>query len=299
MKLKPELKGYAYALLATVAGSTVYIFSKAALNEVSLFQFGIYWFSLAIVYNLLYTLRSAETRHFRKIPVKSLKILVMMGLVELIATGTFYASISVATNPAIPSFLRNMEYIFVTLLGITLLGERFRGWEIAGVALTFTGAFVISYHKGGSLHSYLTGTSGLMLICTTFYAIRTTLAKRFIKTITPTMLAINRAIFLMTAAGIMLIVTGQSWIIPARIFFIIMIGSFMGPFMTSIGQYSALKYIEASRAAIIQSTTSLFVVLGVFLYFGKLPMAYQIVGGVLTVGGVVLVLLGRRRYAHQ
>ena len=107
MKLKPELKGYAYALLATVAGSTVYIFSKAALNEVSLFQFGIYWFSLAIVYNLLYTLRSAETRHFRKIPVKSLKILVMMGLVELIATGTFYASISVATNPAIPSFLRN------------------------------------------------------------------------------------------------------------------------------------------------------------------------------------------------
>lgn len=298
MKLKPELKGYAYALLATVAGSTVYIFSKAAFSQVSLPQFGVYWFSMAIVFNLLYTLRSTETRHFRKIPGRSLRILTMMGLVELVATGTFYASISVATNPAIPSFLRNLEYIFVTLIGISLLHERFRGWEIAGVALTFTGAFVISYHKGGSLSSYLTGTSGLMLVCTTFYAIRTSLAKKFIKSITPTMLAVNRAIFLMTASGIILMVTGQSWAIPKSAFITIMFGSFLGPFMTSIGQYSALKYIEASRAAIIQSTTSLFVVMGVFLYFGKLPMAYQIIGGMLTVGGVVLLMAGRRRYAN-
>ena len=110
------------------------------------------------------------------------------------------------------------------------------------------------------------------------------------------MLAVNRAIFLLTASGIILMVTGQSWVIPKSAFFTIMAGSFLGPFMTSIGQYSALKYIEASRAAIIQSTTSLFVVMGVFLYFGKLPMAYQIIGGMLTVGGVVLLMVGRRRY---
>jgi len=294
MKLKPEFTGYAYALLATIAGSTVYIFSKAALNEVSLAQFGFYWFGMAIVWNLLWTLRSAEHRKFHEITRKSLKILILLGFIEIVATGTFYGAISIAPNPAIPSFLRNMEYIFVTLMGVLLLSERFKGLEIVGVFLTFTGAFVISYHKGGTLNSYLTGSSGIMLICTTFYAARTLLAKKFIRTITPTMLAINRAIYLMAFAAILLLFNGQSLKIPNSAMLNIMIGSFMGPFLTSIGQYSALKYIEASRAAIIQSTTSLFVVLGVFLYFGRLPMAYQIVGGLLTVGGVVVLMVGRR-----
>jgi drug/metabolite transporter (DMT)-like permease len=299
MNLKPELKGYAYVLLATVAGSTVYIFSKAAFNTVSLAQFGVYWFAMAIVWNTLFTLRSAEHRKFRPVTRISFKVLVLMGLIEIVATGTFYGAISVAANPAIPSFLRNMEYIFVTLLGVGMLSERFRGLEIAGVFLTFTGAFVISYHRGGTLNSYLTGSSGLMMICTVFYAIRTITAKKFIKTITPTMLAINRALFLLAAAAVMLTIRGDSWLISSNAFYNILIGSFMGPFLTSIGQYSALKYIEASRAAIIQSTTSLFVVLGVYLYFGKLPLAYQVAGGLLTIGGVVLLMVGRRRAALQ
>jgi drug/metabolite transporter (DMT)-like permease len=212
----------------------------------------------------------------------------------MVATGTFYGAISVSANPAIPSFLRNMEYIFVTILGVLLLSERFRGWEIAGVLLTFSGAMVISYHKGGSLSSYLTGSSGLMLVSTAFYAVRTIVVKKFIKDLTPTILAINRAIFLLLLALAIMTVTGQSLKIPPRAFYYILIGSFLGPFLTSIGQYSALKYIEASRAAIIQSTTSLFVVLGVFLFFGRLPMAYQTAGGLLTIGGVVLLMLGRR-----
>ncbi len=299
MPIKPEFKGYAYILLATVAGSTVYVFSKAALNEVSLGQFGVYWFALAIVWNLLYTLRSAEHRKFRALSGYSFKVLILMGLIETVATGSFYGAISLSPNPSIPSFLRNTEYIFVTLLGVILLRERFKGWEIAGVILTITGAFVITYHKGGTLNSYLSGSSGLMVICTSFYAVRTTLAKKFIKTLTPTILAINRAIFLMLAAFMMVKINGQSLRIPIHAFYYILIGSFMGPFLTSIGQYSALKFIEASRAAIIQSTTSLFVVLGVFLFFGKLPMAYQVAGGLLTIGGVVLLIAGRTRNSHR
>jgi drug/metabolite transporter (DMT)-like permease len=73
-----------------------------------------------------------------------------------------------------------------------------------------------------------------------------------------------------------------------------MAGSFLGPFLTSLGQYSALKYIPASRAAIIQSSTALFVVLGVFIYFGRLPMLYQVIGGLLTVAGVILLFKAKR-----
>ncbi|MBE0637673.1 MAG: DMT family transporter [Bacteroidales bacterium] len=292
--MQPTVKGYGYALLATVAVSTVYIFSKAALNEVSLAQFGVYWFAMALVWNGLFTLRSEEHRHFRPISRNSFKILLFLGLLEIIATGAFYGAISITPNPAIPSFLRNMEYIFLTLFGVFLLKERFSTGELVGVVLTFTGAFVISFQKGASIQDYLSGTSGLMLISTIFYGVRTTIAKKNIFTITPTMLAVNRAVFLLITSFFLLKILGQSIRIPSSALINIAIGSFLGPFLTSFSQYSALKYIEASRASIIQSTTALFVLIGAYLFFGKFPADYQLVGGFLTITGAILLLIGKK-----
>lgn len=296
------IKGYSYALLATIAGSTVYIFSKAAFNQVSLAQFGVYWFALAIFWNVLYTLRSVEHRQIHPLTHHAFKMLLLIGLIELVATGTFYAAIRASENPAIPSFLRNMEYIFVTLMGVFLLRERFTRMEAAGVILTLSGAFVISYNKNASLASYITGTSGLMLVSTIFYGFRTILAKNNIHLLTPTILAINRAVFLLIFSLLMLVISGQGLAIPGKALLNIAIGSFFGPFLTSIGQYSALKYIEASRSAIIQSTTALFVLIGGYLIFGRFPLGYQLAGGALTIAGPVVLLLARStnssRYRH-
>lgn len=288
------MMGYGYALLATIAGSTVYIFSKAALNEISLPQFGVYWFAMAIGWNGLFTLRSSENRRFHPISRTSFKTLILIGLTEIVATGTFYGAISVSANAAIPSFLRNMEYVFVTILGVALLGERFFRIETAGILLTFVGVFVISYQKDATLLDYLTGSSGLMLVSTTFYGVRTITAKKNIKLITPTMLAINRAIFLMVFAGIFVLILNQSLVISSTALINIVIGSFFGPFLTSIGQYSALKHIDASRAAVVQSTTALFVLLGAYLYFGKLPVFYQMIGGFFTISGAIILIAGKK-----
>lgn len=294
MVLQPKLKGYGYALLATVAVSTVYIFSKAALNEVSLAQFGVYWFAMALVWHWLFSLRSEEHRHFSPISRNSLKILLFLGLLEIIATGAFYGAISITPNPAIPSFLRNMEYIFLTLFGVILLKERFSPGEILGIVLTFSGAFVISFQKDAPLIDYISGTSGLMLISTVFYGVRTIIAKKNIFTITPTMLAVNRAIFLLITSFIFLRILGQSIQIPNTALINIAFGSFLGPFLTSFSQYSALKYIEASRASIVQSTTALFVLVGAYLFFGKFPADYQLAGGALTIMGAIFLMIGKK-----
>jgi drug/metabolite transporter (DMT)-like permease len=299
MPLKPLYKGYSLALLATIAGSTVYIFSKAAFSQVSLPQFGVYWFAFAIAWNVMYTMRSAEHRRFHPIKGHSLKMLLLIGFIELVATGAFYAAIKTSANPAIPSFLRNMEYIFVTLMGVFLLRERFTRLEATGVLLTFSGAMVISYHKDATFASYLTGASGLMLVSTVFYGFRTILAKSNINVLTPTILAINRAVFLLVFSLIMLLALGQGLAIPGKALLNIAVGSFFGPFLTSIGQYSALKYIEASRSAIIQSTTALFVLIGAYLIFGRFPLGYQLVGGALTIAGPMLLLVAKRYYPEK
>jgi len=288
------LKGYLFAFGATLAGSMVYIFSKAALEDVSLPQFGVYWFSMAIAWNSLLVFRQKERRSISRLNHGNLKFLVLIGIIELVATGSFYASIQASPNPTVPSFLRNLEYIFVTLLGVWLLGERFSRIQKIGVLLTFSGAFIISYKPDATLQNFLTGGTGLMITATVFYGFRTILAKKHIREVTPTMLALNRAFFLLLLAIILLIAFGESLVIPHKALISIAIGSFFGPFLTSLTQYSALKYIEASKAAIIQSSTGLFVLIAALLWFGNLPLPWQIAGGMFTIGGVALLMIGRQ-----
>jgi len=282
-------RGYLYAFIATICGSLVYLFSKAALNEVSLPQFGFYWFATAIFFNSLMALHPRGGFSIRAFTRADYRTLLYMGLIEVVATTSLYAAISLSSNPAVPSFLRNLEYLFVTLFGIWLLSERFGKLAKVGALLTLAGAFIISFRQS-SFSGFITGTSGLMLLSTSFYAARTILAKKHIGEIRPVVLALNRAIFLLSFATVFMFAFRYSFVIPARAFLFIVSGSFVGPFLTSVFQYSALRYIEASRAAIVQSTTGLFVLTGAFLIFGNLPATIQIAGGMLAMAGVVLMM---------
>ncbi len=282
-------QGYLYALIATICGSLVYLFSKAALNEVSLPQFGFWWFLTAILWNSMMAAHPRGGFRIKSFTRRDYQTLLYIGLIEIVATSSFYAAIAVSPNPAIPSFLRNLEYLFVTVFGFVLLGERFGKVALAGAILTLSGAFIISL-RTTSADSFFTPAAGLMLLSTSFYAVRTITAKKHIREISPVVLAINRAIFLVSFALVFMIAERHTFTIPTHAFLYILAGSFVGPFLTSIFQYSALKYIEASRAAIVQSTTGLFVLVGAFLIFSKLPTPVQIAGGIASMAGVVLMI---------
>jgi drug/metabolite transporter (DMT)-like permease len=73
------------------------------------------------------------------------------------------------------------------------------------------------------------------------------------------------------------------------------IGSLLGPFMTGLAQYSALRYIEASRTMIIQSTRSLFVLVGSMIYLSILPQLLQLIGGLITIAGVIIMVWGKMK----
>ena len=60
MTKSDQFKGYLFAILATVSFSNVYIFSKAALNEVHLIQFGFYWFLIAMLLNGAWAARNGQ-----------------------------------------------------------------------------------------------------------------------------------------------------------------------------------------------------------------------------------------------
>lgn len=295
MKLHNNFKGYSTAFIATLTLANVYIFSKAALNEVNYYQFGFYWFGFAIIWNLIY---SYFQGHFKRIKIPSLfqlKHLLGIGIIEIIATTAIFIGIMLIPNPAVPALVRNLEPVLIVFLAILFLKEKFNKPEIFGVILTLLGTAIISYNKSFELkHLFIPGIQYIIISCI-FYAIRTIWSKRVIHHFKALSLNLNKVGFLFFTFLVLVINTKTTLQIPKSAFFNILIGSLIGPFMTSFLQFLSLKFIDASRSTLVMSTTGFITILLAYFYFGTLPYFYQIIGGMITVLGLTIVTFNRKK----
>ena len=90
---KKILKGYSYTLLATVVYSNVYVFSKAALNEVTLPQFLFLVFLIGFVINLAILWKKGGFTKLVTVPKNLWWIFPTLGVLEIFTGFTFYASL--------------------------------------------------------------------------------------------------------------------------------------------------------------------------------------------------------------
>jgi len=293
MKIKDTTKGYLWILIAVLAVSNVYIFSKAALNQISIIQFGFYWFGFGLVWNIIISNTKVGISKIKSLDKKVKLQYILIGLVEIVSTTAFFYAIMTIENPSVTSFLGNLTPIFVTVFGIVLLKERFNFIELIGAILTLVGAFIISYKGSNSLGKLFISGSEFILISSFISSLVTIYIKKNISNFTPALLSLNRIVFIFTFAALMMVITGSEIIIPRKAFYATFFGSLLGPFLTAYAGYNALKYIEASKRSILNSSRSLFVLLGAYIYFGNFPKEYQIIGGIFTIIGVVLISFGK------
>lgn len=287
------LKGYLFALIATLSFSNVYIFSKAALNEVHLAQFGLYWFAIGATLSVLFAWKQGKLSQLKYLRKRQVRILIILGILEILTTTTFFISVNIIPDPSVTSFLGNMFPVMVTLGGVFLLKERF-GWiEVIGVILALVGAFIISYQGGTSLKTLFIRGTGVVFINALFATIATLTVKLNVKKLSPELLNLNRTVWLLVFSIIMFLVYKQSLIIPISALKNIAIGAVLGPFLAILTVYYSLHYIEASRSAIIQSLKGIFVLIGAFLVFNTFPTMHQFVGGMVTVVGVLVMTLAQ------
>jgi drug/metabolite transporter (DMT)-like permease len=290
----PATKGYLFAFLATLGMSNVYIFSKAALSELDVIQFGFYWFGMALLWSLLYMVPTGKLKIVKKLDRKSKVLLIIIGFFELVAASTLFLAIETVENPAVVSFLANLTPLFVTILGVSFLKERFNFIEAIGILLTLTGAILISYTGQKSLKDIFIEGTGYITISSFFLSLSIILAKSRIVQLNASILMINRISYLFFFSVFLVIFTGKSLQISGITLFNVAAGSILGPFMTALSQFSALKYIDESTSMIIQTTRRLFVAVRAIIYLNILPEAMQIIGGTITIIGVITITLGKR-----
>ncbi|REE82187.1 putative membrane protein [Lutibacter oceani] len=293
MKISNSVKGFLWALISVIAVSNVYIFSKAALTEVSLAQFGVYWFSFGLIWILIYGIYKNVFKSFKELSGTCYLVLIFLGFIEVIGTYYFFKAIHTISNPTIVSFIGNISPVFIIILSFILLQERFSKIEFVGMILALLGAFIISYKPNTNFKNMFINGSQYVLYSSSFAAISAVIIKKKIKKINPIILTVNRSLFLLIFSILALNFLNDSLVISTRAVRNIFIGSLLGPFLTVISGYLALQYIPLSRRAIIASTKGLFVLLGSYLYFNQFPPVIALAGGIVTILGLLLIALGR------
>jgi drug/metabolite transporter (DMT)-like permease len=287
------VKGYLFALLATLAFSNVYIFSKAALNEVHLAQFGVYWFFVSSILILLYAVRGKKLAMLKFLTKRQISILIILAVLEILTTSTFFLSVNIIPDPAVTSFLGNLFPVMMAFGGVIILGEKFGPVEIAGAVLALAGAFIISYTGETSLKKLFIPGTGVVVLNATFATSASLVVKVHVKKLTPELLSLNRSIVLFLFSLLMVLIYNKSFFIPAPAIKNIVIGATMGPFLAILCVYYSFKFIDASRSIIVQTLKGIFVLIGAYILFGTFPQPHQLAGGLITIIGVLIMTLAQ------
>jgi len=196
-------------------------------------------------------------------------------------------------NPTIVSFIGNIGPIFVTILGITILKERFNRIEIAGILVALGGLFLVNYNPSFTWENlFLEGTIYVVL-ASLIFSIAAIIARKYNQYIDGSELSFVRVLLLFVSFVILFLFSSVDLVISSRALINMSIGSILESLITIVLVYEAFKYIEATRNSLVLSTRSLFVLLSTYLYFHIFPDMFQIIGGMLTIFGVVAITTGK------
>ena len=286
--------GVALALGGTVLlWASLFVATRAALpfygpDHLMLLRFGCASATLAAV---------AVVSRPRRPALRDLPILAASGLlgITLCNVGMTYGTRTVTAGSA--SMLASLGPVFSAFLAVLFLHERLRFWGWAGIGVSFAGVITIALGEGGGVR--LEPGAAFLVLGALAQGISFVVQKSAVGRYGPVAL-ISYTIWIGTLP--MLIFTPGLWgtITAAPLdatIGVVYLGVVAGALAQCIWAY-ALSRIPASRAAsFLYLIPGLAIVLG-WAYLGEMPSALSLVGGGLTLAGVVLVnTLGRDRPA--
>ena len=288
---KKEITGYLYAVFASLALANSFIFSKLSFNYVDFFQFGFFWFFTGTIWNLIYlfTIRSQNKFRFRP-AVKNITFnLVLISVLEAVATGLFYYAILIMENPGVVSFIGNLGPVLVVIFGVIFLKESFNKIQFVGIVLAISGIFALSLNEFNSFEDLLKPGTQYVFLAALLFSIATIIARKKRAHIDAGVLSLIRAVILFTGFAIPVYIQKSSLLIPLKAWLLLSIGSFLEVFITIVFAYKSLQYIQAFKTSIIISTKGFFALLSAWLFLHLIPQNIEIIGGIISIIGVLIV----------
>ena len=266
---------YAYPLLAIFiwAGNTVV--NKLAVGSIFPSEIGFYRWLLAALLFTPFMLKPVIA-HWAQIRPNLGKIVILgvLGMAVYQSLAYYAASLTTATNMGI---ILSLMPLMALTAAIISLGQRLTFGALTGAVLSFAGVVVVvsSGSLGALLQHGVNLGDAMMLVATLAYAVYSTLLKKWQILVAVVVLF---PLFLFSAK------TGLGWANIPLVLYACLLASMLAP----LAWMHSVKTLGPSRTTLFFNLLPLITALIAAVVLKEELALYHLVGGLLTLGGVIL-----------
>ena len=278
---------YAYPLLAIFiwAGNTVV--NKLAVGVIFPTEIGFYRWLLAALLFTPFMLKPVFANWALIRPnLGKIAVLGVMGMVVYQSLAYYAATLTTATNMGI--ILSLMPLMSLTA-AIISLGQRLTYGALVGAVLSFGGVVVVV--SAGNLDALLQhGVNlgdGLMLVSTLSYAIYSTLLKKWQLRLPPLVLLYLQVLVAVVVLFPLFLVSSKEGLSAANIP-LVLYACLLASMLAPLAWMHSIKTLGPSRTTLFFNLLPLITVLIAAVVLKEELALYHLVGGLLTLGGVIL-----------
>ncbi len=280
-----KLIGYILMFVSVIFASSGNVFTKIIQQTMSIESGSFYWFMSTFLWSTLLLIIAGKQKQSLISIKKYWKKLSIFGILHGVGLLLIWYSIQ-AVGASSTSFLQRTGTIFLVLLGILFLKEKFNKLELVGMLMAIIGVLAFTY----SPTKIFEIVSLYGIIGTLAYSLGQFIAKKEIKKIEPLVFVFVRSLltFMFFTAYVFAVSRPT---IPGTKETIILITI---PLIVSVLQflviYKAFQYIEISKSTIIQSLTPIMVWILAWFLLRETLTTLQILGGALILIGVAVMV---------
>jgi|WetSurMetagenome_2_1015567.scaffolds.fasta_scaffold01241_8 drug/metabolite transporter (DMT)-like permease len=290
--------GTFFALMTAVMWAAAIIFLKRSGESIPPFALNVFrvGFSSAL---LVPTVVFAGQELFYPAPLRDYLILFASGVVAIAISDTFLLMALNRLGAGIMAIVDCLYAPFIVLFAFVMLGERLGLWQWIGMALVIVGVLIAARHeppRGVTARQILVGSlCGLVAMTTVAFGI--VLAKPVLERSpilwATTMRQIGALIVMIPAA---LVLPSRRRIFgtfrPARSWKYTVPATLLGSYLALIFWIGGMKYSLAGPAAILNQTSSIYVLIFASIFLKEPFTARKVIASVLAIGGIAMVTLG-------
>lgn len=278
---------YAYPLLAIFiwAGNTVV--NKLAVGAIFPAEIGFYRWSLAALLFTPFMLKPVIA-HWALIRPNLGKIVILgvLGMAVYQSLAYYAASLTTATNMGI---ILSLMPLMALTAAIISLGQRLTYGALTGAVLSFAGVVVVvsSGSLGALLQHGVNLGDGMMLVATLAYAVYSTLLKKWQLRLPPLVLLylqILVAVVVLFPLYLFSAKAGLGWANIPLVLYACLLASMLAP----LAWMHSVKTLGPSRTTLFFNLLPLITALIAAVVLKEELALYHLVGGLLTLGGVIL-----------
>ena len=290
--------GWLYALLTAVMWAAAVVLLKRSGETIPPLALNVFRVAVSTVVLVLTILVAGQTLFFRA-PMRDYLILFASGVIAIAVSDTLFLMALNRLGAGLMAIVDCLYAPFVVLFAFVLLGERLGPWQWIGMAFVILGVLIAARHEppnGVTARQVLVGSLyGLLSMATV--ALGIVIAKPVLGR-APVLWATT-----MRQIGALVVMIPAALVVPQRreIFGIFrpapnwkfsVPATLLGSYLALIFWIAGMKYSMAGPAAILNQTSSIYILIFASIFLKEPFTARKVIASVLAVGGIVMVTLG-------